>query len=119
MLEWVGSAKRDLLVFPKEVIQAVGYALHLAQIGAMSEHAKPLRGFGGATILEVFEDHDSGTYRAVYTVRFEEAVYVLHCFQKKSTSGIATAKRDIEKVRSRLKLAEEQHRLWLDENKKK
>jgi len=103
----------------QEVKQAVGHALDIAQQGGKAEAAKPLQGFGGAGVLEVVEDHDGDTYRAVYTVRFEEAVYVLQCFQKKSKSGVATPKQDIEKVRSRLKTAEEIHKLWQEKNKKK
>lgn len=87
---WISSAKDDLISFPIPVKQAVGYALHLAQIGLKHEAAKPLTGFVGASVLEVVEDHRGDTYRAVYTVRFEDAVIVLHAFQKKSKRGIAT-----------------------------
>ncbi|WP_459573853.1 type II toxin-antitoxin system RelE/ParE family toxin, partial [Cupriavidus sp. 8B] len=80
-----------------------GYALHLAQVGSKHSQAKPLKGFGGAGVLEVVEDHQGGTYRAVYTVRYAGAVYVLHCFQKKSTSGIATPKPDMDLIEARLK----------------
>jgi phage-related protein len=79
--------------------------------GFPTPSAKPLRGFGGRGVLEIVADDTGGTYRAVYTVKFEEAVYVLHAFQKKSTKGIATSKADIEMIKKRLKLAEEQHRL--------
>jgi phage-related protein len=103
---WVASSKKDLLGMPDEVQDAFGYALHLAQIGKKSEKAKPLKGFGSAGVLEVIEDCSSDTYRAVYTVKFFSAVYVLHCFQKKSTKGIATPKPDIDKIRERLKAAE-------------
>ena len=91
---------------PGEVLDAFGYALYLAQAGRKSEHAKPLRGFGSAGVLEVVEDWRGDTYRAVYAVRFADAVYVLHCFQKKSKKGIATARPDVEKIRERLKAAE-------------
>lgn len=117
-LEWVASSRKDIGKFPKEVKLAVGYALDIAQQGGKSPEAKPFQGFGGASVLEVVEDYDGDTYRAVYTVRFEEAVYVLHCFQKKSKSGKATPKQDMDKVQSRLKIAEETHRQWLKENKK-
>jgi phage-related protein len=104
-LYWVGSSKKDLLEMPGEVQDAFGYALYLAQAGGKSEHAKPLRGFGSAGILEVVEDWHGDTYRAVYTVRIAEVVYVLHCFQKKSRKGIATPRPDVEKIRERLKAA--------------
>lgn len=83
-----------------------GYALHLAQTGRKHEQAKPLKGFGGAGVLEVVEDFRSDTYRAVYTVKFGDAVYVLHCFQKKSSHGIGTPRPDIDLIRERLKAAE-------------
>jgi phage-related protein len=118
-LEWVASSRKDIGKFPREVKQAVGYALDIAQQGGKSLEAKPFRGFGGASVLELVEDYDGDTYRAVYTVKFEEAVYVLHCFQKKSKSGKATPTQDMEKVQSRLKLAEEAHKQWLEKNKKK
>jgi phage-related protein len=100
---FVGSSLDDLRAFPEEVKDAVGYALWLAQLGRKHPDAKPLRGFGGAGVLEMVEDFDGDTYRAVYTVRFESAVYVLHVFQKKSTRGIATAERDIDLIRKRLR----------------
>ncbi len=115
-LEWIGSSRKDILDFPREVKQAVGFALDLAQLGEKSSHSKD---FGGAGVLEVVEDFDGGTYRAVYTVKFEEAVYVLHCFQKKSKSGISTPKQDIDKVKGRLKIAEGRHKEWQNKNKKK
>ncbi len=85
----------------------MGYALYRAQLGETPASAKPLRGFGGASVLEIVRDHDGDTYRAVYTVRFETAVYVLHVFQKKSTRGIATPKREIDLIRARLARAAE------------
>ena len=105
-LEWVASSKKDLLSMPAEVVDVFGYALHLAQHGGKHPQAKPLRGFGSAGILEVVEDDDGSTYRAVYTVRFGNAVYVLHCFQKKSHKGIETPKQDIDLIRDRLNLAQ-------------
>jgi phage-related protein len=104
-LEWVGSSKRDLLAMPEPVTDVVGYALHLAQTGFRHAQAKVLKGFGSAGVMEVVEDDDGSTYRAVYTVRFANAVYVLHCFQKKSHKGIETPKHEMELVRARLKLA--------------
>ena len=88
-----------------EVIDVFGFALFLAQTGRKHEQAKPLRGFGGAGVLEVVEDHMGDTYRAVYTVKFPEAVYVLHCVQKRSTHSIKTSKRDIELIRARYRAA--------------
>lgn len=102
-LRWVGSAKKDLAAMPGDVQDLFGYALHLAQAGGKHVQAKPLKGFGGAGVLEVVEDHQGDTYRAVYTVRYAAAVYVLHCFQKKSTRGIATPKPDMDLITFRLK----------------
>ena len=81
---WLASTKRDLLALPEEVIDTFGYALHLAQVGKKHDQAKSLKGFGSAGVLEIVEDWQSNTYRAVYTVRLEHAVFVLHVFQKKS-----------------------------------
>lgn len=106
-LAWVGSAKRDLTALPAEVIDTFGYALHLAQMGRKHEQAKPLHGFGSAGVLEIVEDSRGNAYRAVYTVRLAAAVFVLHVFQKKSKSGAATPKREMELIRERLKLAEQ------------
>ena len=105
-LVWITSAKKDLIGMPEDVQDTFGYALHLAQAGKKHEQAKPLKGFGSAGVLEVVEDEAGSTYRAVYTVRFQNAVYVLHCFQKKSTRGIATPKPDLDLIRERLKAAE-------------
>ena len=102
-LRWIASAKDDLLGFPAMVVREVGHALYLAQLSTKHRDAKPLKGFGDAGVLEVVEDFDGNTFRAVYTVRFSKVVYVLHAFQKKSKSGIATPQKEIEKVRSRLK----------------
>jgi phage-related protein len=88
---------------PDDVQDTFGYALHLAQIGGRHEQAKALKGFGGAGVLEVVGDHRGDAYRAVYTVRYAAAVYVLHCFQKKSTHGIATPKPDMDLIETRLK----------------
>ncbi|HHR8284224.1 TPA: type II toxin-antitoxin system RelE/ParE family toxin [Salmonella enterica subsp. enterica serovar Muenchen] len=91
---------------PEDVQNVFGYALHLAQTGGKQSQSRPLKGFGGAGVLEVVEDFLCDTYRAVYTVKFGDAVYVLHVFQKKSSSGIATPKPDMDKIRERLKAAE-------------
>ena len=105
-LLWVGSSKDDLLKLPVDVRKFFGHALDFAQRGEKHAAAKPLRGFGGAGVLEVVEVDTGGTYRAVYTVRFNEAVFVLHCFQKKSKTGIATPRKDMDIIRARFKVAE-------------
>lgn len=105
-LEWIGSSYRDLLALPDDVRRHFGFALSLAQAGDKHDDAKVLKGFGGAGVLEVVEDDAGGTYRAVYTVKFAEAVFVLHCFQKKSKRGIATPKEDMDIVHARLRVAE-------------
>jgi len=107
-LYWVGSAKRDLLSFPAAVKDGIGTALSVAQFGSKHPAAKPWKGEGPG-VLEVVEDHDGNTYRAVYTVRFRLAVYVLHCFQKKSHRGIQTARADVELVSQRLRLARQDY----------
>jgi len=106
-LYWVGGSKSDLLALPEEVVDVFGYALYLAQIGRKHEQAKPMKGFGSAGVLEIVEDLERNTYRAVYTVRFERAVFVLHVFQKKAKRGVATPKADVDLIRQRLKAAEE------------
>lgn len=105
-LVWIGSSKKDLASLPKDVQDVFGYALHLAQQGSKHTDAKPLKGFKGAGVLEVVDDFMSDTYRAVYTVKIAANVYVLHVFQKKSSSGITTPKPDIDKIHERLKIAE-------------
>jgi len=105
-LQWVGSSKKDLLAMPGDVIDVFGYALHLAQMGKKHDQAKPMKGFGGAGVLEVVEDHMGNTYRSVYAVKIAAKVYVLHCFQKKSTKGIETPKHEIDLIRERLKAAQ-------------
>jgi phage-related protein len=104
-LEWIGSSKKDLLDLPDAVIDVFGYALHLAQTGKKHSQAKPLQGFGSAGVLEVVEDWRGNAYRAVYTVRFAARVFVLHVFQKKSKSGVATPRPDMDLIRDRLKVA--------------
>jgi phage-related protein len=105
-LLWIGSSKKDLMALPISVRKFFGHALDFAQHGDRHDAAKVLKGFGGAGVLEVVENDAGGTYRAVYTVKFEEAVFVLHCFQKKSKNGIAMPKEDMEIIRARLKVAE-------------
>ncbi|HEX8318433.1 type II toxin-antitoxin system RelE/ParE family toxin [Longimicrobium sp.] len=108
-LYWIGSAKADLRSFLKAVTTVIGAALHEAQLGGKHDDAKPLKGFGGASVLEILDDYGGDTYRAVYTVRFGGAVYVLHAFQKKSKRGIATSQRDVELIKSRLAAARRLH----------
>jgi phage-related protein len=105
-LRWIGSSKKDLLALPDEVQQIFGFALYHAQIGLLHPDAKPLKGFGSAGVIEIVEDCRGNAWRAVYTVRFAHAVYVLHCFQKKSKQGIETPSADMDLIRERLKLAE-------------
>jgi len=105
LLEWVGSSKRDLLALPGEVVDVFGYALYLAQTGGRHANAKVLHGFGGGGVLEVIQEFRGNAYRAVYTVRFEERIFVLHVFQKKSKSGSATPKPDMDLVWTRLQAA--------------
>lgn len=100
-LFWVGSSKEDLLAFPEPVQDEIGAALSVAQFGGKHPSVKPWRAEGPG-VFEVVEDHRGNTYRAVYTVRFEGAVYVLHAFQKKSPTGIRTSKRDVELIARRL-----------------
>lgn len=108
-LHWVGSSKKDLLNLPDEVIDDFGYALGAVQIGSTPQHAKPWKG-EGTGVLELVENHRGDTFRAIYTVRFAKAVYVLHCFQKKSPSGIRTAQSDTDLIHERLKLAQQHYK---------
>jgi len=103
-LHWVGSSKKDLLRFPDDVVSDVGFALGVVQQGGMPPSAKHWKG-EGVGVLEIVEDHLGDTFRVVYTIRFEQAIYVLHCFQKKSPSGIRTASTDVDLIHERLKLA--------------
>ena len=109
-LVWIGSSLKDLRAFPRPVQRDIGYALLAAQFGETDPSAKPLKGFGGAAVLEIVAAHRTDAFRAVYTVRFADAVYVLHAFQKKSRRGIATPKAELETVRRRLRDAEAIHR---------
>lgn len=105
-VSWIGASYKDFRAFPDPVQDTMGYALFRAQIGAKHESAKPLKGFGGAGVLEIVADHVGDTFRAVYTVKFATAIYVLHAFQKKSKAGIKTPTEDLELIRRRLKVAE-------------
>jgi phage-related protein len=104
---FLGSTQNDLMEFPEDVREKFALALREAQLGSKAPYVKPLAGFGGASVLEVVDSFDGDAYRAIYTVRFKRSVYVLHVFKKKSKSGIATPKRDIELIKRRLKLAEQ------------
>jgi phage-related protein len=107
-LEWIGSSKKDLTGFPEEVQDVMGYALFLAQAGAKHEDVKPLSGdsaFRGAGVLEILDNFEGDTYRAVYTLEFDGVIYVLHAFQKKSKRGKETPKPDIDLIKARLKVA--------------
>jgi phage-related protein len=109
-VRWVGTSLRDLRAFPQAVRVDIGHALFAAQEGKIDPAAKPLKGFGGASVLEVVASHRGNAWRAVYTVRFQDAIYVLHVFQKKSTKGIATPAREIELIKRRLAEAEWDYR---------
>lgn len=108
-VHWIGSSREDLRQFPAEARRDIGFALSFAQTGGKHSSAKPLKGFKGAGVLEIVEDHRGDAYRAIYTVRFASAVYVLHVFKKKSKSGIATPRHEMELVERRLKVAEMDH----------
>ncbi len=105
-VDWVGSSLDDLKTFPDDVQDAVGYALYFAQIGVKHPDAEPLKGFQGAGVLAIIKRHDGDTYRAVYTVQLQKAIYVLHCFQKKSPRGIATPRHDVALIQKRMADAE-------------
>lgn len=111
---WIGSSRHDIKRLPDEVKEKFGYALYLAQVGMKYPDVEPLRGFGGATTLEVRVDHDRCTYRLIYTVAYPLAVCVLHVFQKKSKTGRKTPQGDMQLVRMRLKLAEAHYREWIE-----
>jgi phage-related protein len=102
-LYWMGSTLKDLRDSPEDVRDGIGYALELVQKGEKPANAKPLKGFGGASVLEIVEDFSGATWRAVYTVAVADAVYVLHFFQKKAKKGIATPKRELDLIKRRLR----------------
>jgi phage-related protein len=114
-LVWIGSSLKDLRGFPETVKDEMGFALYEAQCGLKPLDAKPLKGFGGASVMEIVSDYRTDTYRAVYTVRLNDRLYVLHAFQKKSKTGIATSQTDIELIKTRLKQAETLHIEWQQE----
>jgi len=107
-LFWVASSLNDLLAFPEKVQKKIGAALSLAQFGGKHPSAKPWKG-AGSGVFEIVEEYRSDAYRAIYTIKFADAVYVLHAFQKKSPSGIRTSRRDVELVTQRLKLAQQEY----------
>jgi len=109
-VRWIASSLRDLKSFPTDVQRSVGFNLFRAQEGKKAPNAKPLKGIvKGAGVLEITEDHDSDTYRVVYTVRFATRVYVLHSFQKKSRKGVTTPKHEIDLIRRRYEMARAHH----------
>ncbi len=107
---FLGASRKNIRAFPEDVRVDMGYALFQVQNGAKPVSAKPLKGFGGSGVLEIIENFDGSTYRAVYTIKFLQCIYVLHCFQKKSKHGIATPQKEIELVRQRFKMATEHYR---------
>jgi phage-related protein len=111
-VRWVASSKEDLTRFPKDVKGRVGVALWQAQIGGKAPYATPIKNYGDAGVLEIVDDFDGRTFRAVYTVRFDKAVYVLHAFEKKSKHGIATPKAELDLIDRRLKRAREDYEQW-------
>jgi phage-related protein len=118
-LVYLGSSQKDARKLPEEVQELFAYALDVALKGGQHEDAKPLMGFHGRSVVEVVGDYRGDTYREVYTVRFEEAIYVLHVFQKKSKRGIATPKEDMELIKQRLKWAEALHKEQYGKKKSK
>jgi phage-related protein len=108
---WVRNSKDHLKKFPRTAQSHIGFALKVARSGGKHPDSKPMKGFGGASVVEIVEDYDSDTYRAVYTVKFAEAIYVFHAFQKKSKSGVVTPKHEIDLIEERLKRAKELHGL--------
>ena len=105
----VASSRADLRAFPEHVKKAAGTALRVAQLGGKHSAAKPLKGFGSAAVQEIATGYDGSTYRTVYTVQFEHAMYMLDAFQKKSKKGIKTPKSDLDRIKSRLKQAEKMY----------
>lgn len=116
---WIASSKKDLMEFPLNVRKEMGHALYIAQEGGKDKDAKPFKGFGNASVLEIVKCDENGTFRTMYTVQFKERIYVLHAFQKKSKKGIKTTQQDIELVANRLKAAELKHKEWLSAQKVK
>ena len=118
-LAWIGTSRGDLSAFPEEVKDSIGFALYVAQQGGKHANAKPLRGFGGADILEIVDDFAGAAYRLVYTVQLKGRIYALHAFQKKSKTGIKTPKSEIDLIQVRLRHASEEHARWLEHQRGK
>lgn len=110
-LFWIGNSLKNLREFPEPVKGQMGFALYQAQVGSKHISAKPLKGFG-AGIIEIVEDFDGDTYRAVYTVKFKGVVYVIHAFQKKSKKGIKTPQQELELIKQRIKIAQQHYNEW-------
>lgn len=106
IVQWVGDSREQLQKFPSQVRKAIGHALYLVQTGQTPPSSKPLRGLGSG-VFEIVDDYDTNAYRAVYTVKIGRSLYVLHAFQKKSKSGIATPKKEIDQIKRRLRRAKE------------
>lgn len=107
---WIGSSRKDLRAFPQPVRKAMGNALYAAQRGETDPAAKPLKGFGSTEVMQIVERYRTDTYRAVYAARFENAIYVLHVFQKKAKRGRATPKQELDLIRRRLAAAKRHYR---------
>lgn len=116
-LEWMGDTRRVVRAFPKPVRQVVGQALYGAQIGDTHVDTKPLKGFGGASVVEILADHDGDTFRVVYTVRFHGVVYTLHAFQKKAKKGIKSPQKELDLIKQRLRNAERHYKEHYGSNK--
>ncbi|KIC73280.1 type II toxin-antitoxin system RelE/ParE family toxin [Candidatus Protochlamydia amoebophila] len=106
---WVGSSKKDFMNFPSDIRREMGHVLYIAQKGEKHKDAKPLKGFGGGSILEIVQSDGQGTYRTIYTVQMKEAVFVLHAFQKKSKTGSKTPKQEIDLIEQRLKSVQQKY----------
>lgn len=117
-LFWMGSSQKDIRAFPEKVKDEIGHALQEAQFGLKPFSAKPLQGYGGATVLEVVEDFQTDTYRAVYTVRFAGVVYVIHAFQKKSKRGVETPQHDLDLIKQRFLAAQAHYQDWQRDQRK-
>jgi phage-related protein len=118
-LIWIGRARADLSAFPEDVKDSIGFALYMAQQGSKHINAKPLRGFRGASVLEIVDDYAGETYRLVYTVQFTGRIYALHAFHKKSKTGIKTPKSELDLIQARLRQAMEEHARWLEHQRGK
>jgi phage-related protein len=118
-LVWIGRSRGGISAFPEEVKDSIGFALYLAQQGGKHVNAKPLRGFGGAGVLEIVEDFAGEAYRLIYTGQFSGRIYALHAFQKKSKTGIKTPKSEIDLIQVRLRHASEEHARWLEHQRGK